>query len=147
MDRFLVWQGLKNWISLNVWIWKKLTRIRFGLFPKPIQPQDIQLHALSQTDGSHTLDFSNCIFCIFRGESSSGFRYYIQNQKDSGSNPTRCLLGSGTQPRYEAPGDLQIEISKYTLQLTLVHHKSFWLLIVVVGFEMTFTMKQQRNRA
>ena len=36
----------------------------------------------------------------------------IQNVKVLGSTPPGARLGSGTQPRYEAPGNLRVEYVK-----------------------------------
>ena len=38
----------------------------------------------------------------------SGLRRYIQNRKVPSSNPTSCSAGLWDQPRYEAPGELQV---------------------------------------
>ena len=43
------------------------------------------------------------------GEWLSGLRHYTENWKDPDSSPTRLLDGFGTQPRYEAPGDLWVK--------------------------------------
>ena len=41
------------------------------------------------------------------GEWPNGLRRYTENQKDHGSTPLGARPGFGTQPRYEAPGDVQ----------------------------------------
>ena len=43
------------------------------------------------------------------GEWPSGLRRCSKNWKVPGSNPLGAQLGLGTQPRYEAPGDLRVE--------------------------------------
>ena len=43
------------------------------------------------------------------GEWPNGLRRYTENQKDHGSTPLGARPGFGTQPRYEAPGDVLVE--------------------------------------
>ena len=45
-------------------------------------------------------------------EWSSKLRHCTQNGKVLSSTPLGALLGFGTQPRYEAPRDLQVEYLK-----------------------------------
>ena len=43
------------------------------------------------------------------GEWPNGLRRYTESQKDHGSTPLGARPGFGTQPRYEAPGDVLVE--------------------------------------
>ena len=45
----------------------------------------------------------------FRGEWPCGLRRCNENWKVPSSNPLDARPGLGTQPRYEAPGDLRVE--------------------------------------
>ena len=55
---------------------------------------------------------------ILWGEWLSGLRRYIRNWKVQ--TPLGARLGFGIQPRYEAPGDLQVEIINAVVNIGLV---------------------------
>ena len=53
-------------------------------------------------------------FNEIRGEWPSGLRRCNMIRKVSGSNPLDVWPGLGTQPRYEAPGDLRVDYVQKT---------------------------------
>ena len=61
---------------------------------------------LSKPCVSHLTQSLNDTLQLYGGEWASGLRGCSKNRKVSSSNSTRR---SGTQPRYEAPGDLWVE--------------------------------------